>query len=323
IESKCSIGDLLASKKVQAGICGEPVRDRSMTLFATATILFVLAIACATSRALSRGRYFGGAGYGWDDWTLFLCCAPMLGLTVTGYMGVKYGLGQDTWELSVDDIEKCLMLFYVGNTFYAPVVFGTKVAFVLLYLRVWKDGVVFHRVCYVILALLAVALVGFESSTIFLCSPIDYTWKAIRGAQGHCIHRQAQLYTSSSTNVAFDLVVLLLPLPNILALQMNSKKKIGLLFTFVVGFATTAASATQLYYLVTKLNDTQNPMWDFFDIALWRITEMYLSIICCCMPMMAGLGVRSWKRVVSWPSLPSSFHSLVGKSFEGSSNSSM
>lgn len=189
-------------------------------------------------------------------------------------------------------------------------------------MRIWNDSVGFRRICYVTLALLIIALIGFEFSTIFLCTPIDYTWKAIRGKQGHCIHRQVQLYTSSSTNIALDLIVLLLPLPKILGLKMNSRRKIGLLLTFVVGFATTAASATQLYFLVTKLSDTQNPTWDFFDIGLWRITEMYLSIICCCMPMMAGLGMRGWKRVSSWSSIPSSVHYFLEKSFGSSSSKS-
>ena len=99
-------------------MCGEPIRNRSMTFFVTATILFVLAVACATSRAVSRGRSFGGAGYGWDDWTLFICCLPMLGLTVTGYMEAHYGLGRDTWDLSLDNIVTCLMVSQYAMLLY-------------------------------------------------------------------------------------------------------------------------------------------------------------------------------------------------------------
>lgn len=61
-------------------------------------------------------------------------------------------------------------LFYIGNTFYAPVVFGTKIAFVLLYLRIWRgSSAVFLGICRVVILLLIIALIGFEFSTIFLC----------------------------------------------------------------------------------------------------------------------------------------------------------
>ncbi|KAF2208977.1 hypothetical protein CERZMDRAFT_48334, partial [Cercospora zeae-maydis SCOH1-5] len=285
VASGCSIQEGLQGQKAQAEACGFPKRDRVMLFTVTQTALFTLATLCAILRLLARGKTFGGAGYGWDDAMLFATCLPMLGLTVVGYMEQMAGLGKDIWELEFSQIENVLMLFYIGNTFYSPVVFGTKMAFVLLYLRIWKDSsMTFRRVCQFVLALLAMATVAFTLTTIFLCMPISYTWKALSGLKGTCVDRNAQLYSNSAVNIAMDVVVLLLPVHKILQLRMSWPKKIGLLCTFFVGFATTATSAIQFYYLITRLNSTQNPTWDYFDIGIWRITEMYLGVVCCCMP---------------------------------------
>jgi len=318
LANHCSIADAIAAEGTQKKLCGAPVRDRSMTFMVVQTIFFALAVAAATMRAVGRGSFFGGAGYGWDDLVLFLCCLPMIGLTVTAYLETSSGLGKDIWDLNLPQIERVLMYFYIGNTFYSPVIFGTKIAMVLLYIRIWKESdPKFFRICQVVIALLLMAMIAFEFSGIFICSPVQYAWKAVAGLPGHCIARNAQLYTNSGVNIVADFVVLLLPVPKIVGLRMSTSRKIGLLFTFLVGFAVTAASITQLYYLVTKVSATQNPTWDFFNIGIWRVTDMYLSIICCCMPILAGLFQRSWKKATSV--LGSGISEIRGKSWASSS----
>ncbi|KAI5363148.1 Putative extracellular membrane protein, CFEM [Septoria linicola] len=312
--SGCSIEEALQGQKVQAETCGFPKRNRVMLLTIVQTALFSLAATCAALRVLARGRHFGGAGCGWDDAMLFATCLPMLGLTVVGYMEQIAGLGRDIWELEFGQIENVLKLFYIGNTFYSPVVFGAKIAFVLLYLRIWKDSSkIFRWTCQCILALLVVAMLGFTLSTILLCTPVSYSWKALSGAKGTCVNREAQLFSNSAVNIAMDFVVLLLPVPRIIQLSMDWPKKIGLLCTFLVGFAATATSITQYYYLITRVSSTENPTWDYFDIGLWRITEMYLSVICCCMPMIAGVSKRAFKHASDAVSVPSTVSELWRK----------
>ncbi|SMY28772.1 unnamed protein product [Zymoseptoria tritici ST99CH_1A5] len=300
LSSGCSIADALVSQRVQAETCGFPVRDRSDTFRITQSVLFPLATLTVCLRMLSRSPMSGGAGFGWDDWVVLLCVLPMTGLIVTSYMEVDSGLGQDIYRLSIPMIKHCLMYFYIGNTFYSPVIFGTKISFCLLYLRMWRDaGLAFRRACQVTAVVLGMALISFEFSTIFICTPPSYAWNALTGAKGHCIQRDAQLFTNSAFNIAADFVVLLLPIPKFLHLTMSRGKKAGVLVTFLVGFAVTAVSITQLVYLVRNVGKISNPTWDYFPIGLWRCTEVYLSMICCCLPMLPGIWQRTCKVVVS------------------------
>lgn len=91
-------------------MCNKPIRDKAETFVIAQSTLLSVAVISIALRVVSRGRWVGGAGYGWDDWTFFAACLPLLGLTVTGYLEAGTGLGQDIWELSIDEIETALMV---------------------------------------------------------------------------------------------------------------------------------------------------------------------------------------------------------------------
>ncbi|CZT23154.1 uncharacterized protein RCC_08864 [Ramularia collo-cygni] len=319
LASGCNIAEAFASQASQADICHYPVRDRSPTIVVVGAILLTCAIAAAILRALARGTWSGGAGYGADDYVLFLCCLPLIGVTTAVYKAVMEGLGQDIYRLTIPRIQGVLMA-----------IFGTKASFCLLYLRIWKDGdVIFRWACWITLTILTVALIGFEFSTIFICesitqprqafltvpgNPPSHIWEVLtRASTLNCINRNPQLYTVSTVNIIMDVVVLLLPVRNILQLQLNLARKLGLLATFMIGFAVTGVSITQLYFLVKNVSKIQNPSWDYFPIALWRMTEVYLSIVCCCMPMMPGLFNRLFARASESVHVPSIVNQIWSK----------
>lgn len=66
-------------------------------------------------RVAGRVKPLGGAGFGIDDFVLFASCIPMLGLTITGWIGLQGGMGLDVWELSIQQIEYCLKVRSVSQ----------------------------------------------------------------------------------------------------------------------------------------------------------------------------------------------------------------
>lgn len=54
-----------------------------------------------------------GAGYGPDDYALFLTCLPVIGVTISAYMELANGLGQDIWQLTVQEVQ---LVLKVGST---------------------------------------------------------------------------------------------------------------------------------------------------------------------------------------------------------------
>lgn len=83
-------------------------------------------------------------------------------------------------------------------------------------------------------------------------------------------------------------MVFFLPVPNLIALQSRSmKSKVGVVLIFLVGLFVTVCSVVRLHY-VPHLWTSENPTFDFNDIALWSGLEGDVGVCCACMPMVAG-----------------------------------
>ena len=90
-----------------------------------------------------------------------------------------------------------------------------------------------------------------------MCRPISFFWKGWDGSEGkqedHCININIETYTYAGINMALDILILLLPIPQVfpyslvfgcsqltgttqvLDLQMNLRKKLGVVFIFTIG----------------------------------------------------------------------------------------
>lgn len=74
----------------------------------------------------------------------------------------------------------------------------------------------FRVICWITLALLAGALIAFEVATIIQCRPIASQWSRFEGSgsdsEGQCVDRKALLAALSGVNIAFDVVLIVLPI---------------------------------------------------------------------------------------------------------------
>jgi hypothetical protein len=70
--------------------------------------------------------------------------------------------------------------------------------------------------------------------TIFSCHPVVFFWnKDIQ--RGTCLNVNTLAYANSAMSIFQDLLIILLPLPVLVKLNMGRKKKIGVGFMFAVG----------------------------------------------------------------------------------------
>ena len=77
---------------------------------------------------------------------------------------------------------------------------------------------------------------AFEFGNIFTCHPISYFWQGWDGEhKGGCINANTFIYVGSGVNIAIDIIILLLPIPELLKLQLSLKRKTAILAMFSVG----------------------------------------------------------------------------------------
>lgn len=96
--------------------------------------------------------------------------------------------------------------------------------------------------------LLASAIAG-ALAMIFACRPLSNAWKYADTGNGTCIHRVDAAYAYGGLNVAFDIIVIALPIPKLLRLEVSTRQKIGIMSCFLVGLVATACSVIRLFTL--------------------------------------------------------------------------
>ena len=123
-----------------------------------------------------------------------------------------------------------------------------------------------------------------------------HKWDALQ--TGSCIDTVAQIATLAAVNMILDIIIILLPVPRLLKLNISLGKKIGVVAIFTVGLFVTITSAVRLQYVV-HWGESQNPTWQYNPLALWSIIECNFTVICACMPPLAGPIKRVFKGTIA------------------------
>lgn len=164
------------------------------------------------------------------------------------------GFGKDIWTIPFDKVTRivkverimvcCLLpghlltrtqFTWLTEIFYMVVLGLTKMAILLLYLRVFPTQN-FRKVVVASLVVCAAYIPAFALAISFHCSPISYGWTSWSGeTEGHCFNLNAFAWAHAIINIIFDLWVLLLPMPQLLQLHLGRRKKVHLLLMFGVG----------------------------------------------------------------------------------------
>lgn len=85
---------------------------------------------------------------------------------------------------------------------------------------------------------------------------------------------------------------------------MSLKKKLAVGSMFVVGIFVTICSIVRLGTAL-KWGKSQNPTYDYTNLAIWSLVELTMGIICACMPGVANLLRRIWPRLFGTAVRPS------------------
>ncbi|OJJ53558.1 hypothetical protein ASPSYDRAFT_532721 [Aspergillus sydowii CBS 593.65] len=204
--------------------------------------------------------------------------------------GARLGWGTDMWALTQAQIIAQMKLFYVGIIFFYFSVSVAKLAILFFYLRIFTTRT-FKRVTYGLIALCSAYSVAVVFQSAFNCTPASYYWTRFDGvSEGTCLS-YAAFKVMPPLNIALDVVVMLLPLPLLLRLNLPRAKKIRVISMFSVGILVIIAGIlrlTHLYHSITTYNITYNGG----ELSYYGVIEADVSVMCTCMPAIAALLKR-------------------------------
>ena len=161
----------------------------------------------------------------------------------------KKGFGKHVWDLADGGLllilKRCKFSYlittnisnsypvYIAESFYVVDLALTKISVLVLYLRLFPYKT-FRYAAFATIGMIALSTTIIFFVTVFSCHPVAFFWnKDIRG--GTCINVNTLAYANSAMSIIQDLLIVALPLPVLVKLNMGTKKKIGVGFMFAVG----------------------------------------------------------------------------------------
>jgi len=177
-----------------------------------------------------------------------------------------------------------------------------KLSILSYYLLIFKVKPVFSYCCFAMMAFVILYSTGFFLANLFECTPLAKTFHPLTfKGHAHCLVIQKLIKTNGGFNIASDFLVLVLPVPLILKLQMDLRTKIGVLGIFSTGIFVWVMSIVRTVIVIQSLNAIDQT-WEAVPDSLWLTAELDVGIICACLPYLAPL----WKLQVLHHLIPES-----------------
>ncbi|CZR51597.1 uncharacterized protein PAC_01474 [Phialocephala subalpina] len=217
-----------------------------------------------------------------DDFLLlaalfFLCISVGLQFACV----IAGGVGRHTADINPLDVVKTLKLILPFEALYGITLCLIKSSIICFYFRIFGKTKSFRISAFVVLAFIICWALSVVLETFLLCRPVAYNWDT--SIKGTCGDRNTVYVSAGALNVITDFMVMSLPIPHILSLQLKLKKKLGLLLMFSLGLFITIISIIRIKSL--QVISFTDPTYTLPMGLLWTTLEPCLCIINANLPM--------------------------------------
>ncbi|KAI0389586.1 hypothetical protein F5Y17DRAFT_472704 [Xylariaceae sp. FL0594] len=284
---------------------GIDLNTRQDTAFITVAIL---SAAFATTALALRiwARNFQRFGMMADNYLMIISLVFTYGTLVITILGAKAGAGRHVWALHPPEIAHIFKLLYSYTFIYAGSVSFCKLSILLFYRRLFERGSVWFKVRLAFAAFFTIGyLLSIWGAAAALCRPVRFFWTQFLGETGKCLDINATFLSLTVLNLVADLLVLVVPIPEILALQMSRKKKVGVMAVMALGGLVCVVSAVRIWAFYESTVQT-DIVWVQADVFLLSSVGPAFGIISACLPSLRPLYRRAHAKITGKDTDPSS-----------------
>ncbi|KAK4695002.1 hypothetical protein P7C71_g2665, partial [Lecanoromycetidae sp. Uapishka_2] len=223
---------------------------------------------------------------GWTLWIVSVVMVIFSGMFVLARLAIRLSkqmLGADDYIIFVG------LWFYGAQITYKIAVALYKESILFLYLRIFLDPK-FRYMCYSLIVITGASSIAFVIVTIFQCTPVAAFWDKtiLKSTPGsHCFDSEAFWFSYALINIFLDVIILLLPIREVLRLQLPWREKAGLVAVFSLGVFVCATSIIRTTTLASSSRST-DVTWGYIPPTVWSVVEANTGTICACLPMLKG-----------------------------------
>ncbi|KAL4805606.1 hypothetical protein BDV18DRAFT_152846 [Aspergillus unguis] len=291
----CTIVEGLKAQNATATLCHDPVRDKSLIAPIATAVTGALALALISLRIYDC---VVKKEYRWADLCAVLAFISSLPMDIFEFFMMSSGMGKDVWTLTPTQITNAVKYTWVTQVFYIPAIILTKVAIICFFMQIFPSFR-FRVVAQATIAHCFLFMISTTIAAILACIPVPYAWSSWSGeGEGVCYNNSVFWWAHSAINIATDLWILAMPIPQLLKLQLPLKKKIYLVLMFSVGIVITVMSIVRFSGLI-QYSTSSNATYNNVMVATYSVIECNISIMCCCMPAVLSCLRRSFPSIFS------------------------
>lgn len=246
--------------------------------------------------------------WGWDDWTCLMAYVLITAHDIVAFtiMGPGKWIGIHIWDIRAMSFTKgFFQCTLVGTVLYIGAALSIKLSLFIFYLRLFKPNKIVRWLIYGGITACGVfySVSIIVTLSIMIPSPnqpdttASWALRAWRSAN----HQENILLSLGSFGIISDIYLLVIPIRSVYQLQLPTKRKLGILAIFMVGFIAVACTAGTT---ITRAQQdrTNDGTWVHLSTLIWNGAEISGGIICSCSPVIAALfRPRDSKKVSKKP----------------------
>ncbi|KAH8897528.1 hypothetical protein GQ53DRAFT_638636 [Thozetella sp. PMI_491] len=220
----------MASAACEPDIPGD-VYGKQMFAIVPTTIVLTLSILSYTLRLVARKRT--GQELGWDDWLMGAGLIIILEPSICEYLLIPNGLGHHFCNLTKEQQNNFSKITFALQRANQPALACVKTSIILFYMRIFTTKE-FRFWAYIGIAYTLMWAIATWFVNLTVCTPIAYYYdRTIPG--GSCRNQAISGTVNGGLSLLGDVYILALPLPSILGLKLNPRKKAAVLGIFLLG----------------------------------------------------------------------------------------
>ena len=147
---------------------------------------------------------------------------------------VTVGLGKHIDQVPSSRHSELALHLFIFNPLYNTALTLVKMSVLCFYIRVFQTVFVYKIFFWIAGALVLSWWVIFTFLSLFECTPVHKTWEP--QTLGSCISHNRIFLGTAILNILIDFLLLVLPMPMIWRLQLNTGRKVALLGVFAAGY---------------------------------------------------------------------------------------
>ncbi|KAJ4256111.1 hypothetical protein NW762_009187 [Fusarium torreyae] len=259
---------------------GDPPTDGPQ-ITSLGAVFTSVALITVVLRVYVRG--FMLKSFGIDDWIIIATWIASCGFAIVTVIQTKWGLGLKSLDdLPLENYYTFMLLQFIGAPFYISSILGFKLSLLISYLRFMGAGTWYKTTVGVSVACTLFHL-SFLIAQINLCTPVRKQWDASI-KYGSCLDGVPMYTTMASLTIVFDVIVMVLPFPTLLKVQMPNRKKVVLLGLFAMGIFISIIQIIRIQTIKSLSN-----LLDSAGLIKWSMIENNLGIMVASIPTLAPL----------------------------------